>query len=95
MESYCNDLLIWWDTIDISEAPVKQWVSRGLAEDEGFTELVLDQLEDGRKLQVWLRDYEGKEMLANNPAQENERVFSEEVVIEIMKFAKVSMAIKG
>jgi len=32
-------------------------------------------------------------MLANNPAQENEQVFSE-VAIEIMKFTKVSMVIK-
>jgi len=95
MESRCNDLPIWWDAINIGEASVKRWVSKGLAEDEGFTELVLDWLDDGRKLQAWLRDYEGKEMLANNPAQENERVFSEEVAIEIMNFAKVSMAIKG
>ena len=66
-----------------------------MAEDEGFTELMLDWLEDGRKLQAWLRGYEGKEMLANNPAQENKWIFSEEVAIEIMMFAKVSMAIKG
>ena len=68
---------------------------RGLAEDEGFAELVLDWLEDRRQLQAWLRDYEGKEMLANNLAQENKHVLSEEVAVEVMKFAKVSTRVKG
>jgi len=68
---------------------------RGLAEDEGFAELVLDWLEDRRQLQAWLRDYEGKEMLANNLAQENKHIFSEEVAVEVMKFAKVSTRVKG
>jgi len=94
MESRCKDLPIWWDSINLGKGLVKGWISRGLAEDESFAELVLDWLEDGRKLQAWLRDYEGKEMLANNPAQENERVFSEEVAIEVMKFVKVSTGIK-
>ena len=94
MESRCKDLPIWWDSIDLGKGLVKGWILRGLVEDESFAQLVLDWLEDGRKLQAWLRDYKGKEMLANNLAQENERVFSEEVAIEVMKFVKVSTGIK-
>jgi len=34
-------------------------------------------------------------MLANNLAQENKHIFSEEVAVEVMKFAKVSTRVKG
>jgi len=50
MESCYKDLLIWWDSINLSKGPVKGWILRGLAEDEGFAELVLDWLEYRRKL---------------------------------------------
>jgi len=41
--------MIWWDSINLSKGPVKGWILRGLAEDEGFAELMLDWLEGSYK----------------------------------------------
>jgi hypothetical protein len=91
LEPRCTDVSLWWDTFDVDSSPRKQWVSKGLAGDGDFLDLVVGWLEDEKKLQDWLNDYEEKATLANNPAQESERVFSETAAIEIMRFAKVGM----
>ena len=89
LKSHCKEPSLWWDSIGIKKGPLKAWVSGDLAGDKDFTEVVASWLEDGRRMQNWLRDYEEKGILANNPSLEDERVFSEEMAIEIMKFAKV------
>jgi hypothetical protein len=89
VESRCEDMSIWWDRADVDAVPVKRWASSSLAEDGDFAEVVLSWLEDGRKLQNWLREYEQKGVLVNNLTQENEGVFSEEAAVETLGFAKV------
>jgi hypothetical protein len=95
VESRCEDMSIWWDRADVDAVPMKQWVSTSLAEDGDFAKVVLSWLEDGRKLQNWLREYEERGVLANNPAQENKRVVSEEAAVEIIGFAKVETWLCG
>jgi len=89
LKSRCKEPSLWWDDVGVKKGPLKTWVSRDLAGDSDFTEVVVSWLEDGKRVQNWLRDYEEKGILANNPSLEDERVFSEEMAIEIMKFAKV------
>jgi len=80
---------LWWDGVTEDAVPHGRWVSKSLAEDKDFEVLLESWLEDNRALQTWLQQYEETTPLVNNWDQPTGRVFSEEVAIEVMKFAKV------
>jgi len=80
---------LWWDGLTEDAVPHGRWISKRLAEDKDFEMLLESWLEDNRALQTWLQQYEETTPLVNNWDQPTGRVFSEEVAIEVMKFAKV------
>lgn len=85
----CEHGSLWWDEIKLDDSPRKQWVSQELAADPRFGELVSSWSMDSFRLRVWLRDYERRSVLKNNPQEEEEGIFSESSAIAIMAFAKV------
>jgi hypothetical protein len=85
----CEHGSLWWDEIKPDGSPRKQWVSPDLAANAEFGELVFSWSADSFGLQRWLRDYEHKGLLKNNPLEEDAGIFSGSSAAAIMAFAKV------
>lgn len=80
---------IWWEGAISPILPREPWVSPRFRDHPGFLKAFETWLEDGRRLQDWLEDFSAKTVLVNNPEATTDRVFSETVAIEVLKWAKV------
>jgi hypothetical protein len=81
---------IWWDEASGIQAPHHEpWLSQAMKDNQGaFLPIFESWSQDSKGLQTWLSSMEEGGLLANNPT-DRDRVFSESVAVEIIKWATV------
>ena len=83
---------LWWDEAYLTVTDHQPWLSvQGLRDPDSTVTLIAifeSWLGDSERLQGWLDDFEKDTYIVNNPKGKN-RVFSHEVALGIIDFAKV------